>query len=118
MKKILIFISGLVIGGLICLLGYKFYFAPFYQWQQNTNLAARVEWQLIYKKNLDENKIDTLREVLELSLKADSENLIAMYKSQPKVEDPYVAKVIGNIKRSGVDLDMDKIDDLAKKLNR
>jgi hypothetical protein len=116
MKKTLIFVSGIVIGALICILGFKLYVAPFHQWQTNTSLAVKVETQLLFKKNLDENKIDNLRSTLELLLKHDSEALIALYQFSGGKKDSYIEKVIENIKLSDIDLDKDRIDEIVRNL--
>ena len=118
MKKLLIFIIGLAVGGIVSVLYMSHRCEPIVEWQTKVGLAARIDWGLVYKKLLASNELNHLKETLNSNIEGETELLLAMDKLQGGTQDPYLKSVIERVSNAGIELGSTEIDELVKKLNQ
>ena len=118
MKKLLIFVFGLFLGAVITGLYVSQGLESFLEGQTKRELAARIDWVLIYKKQLESIEIDKLTEVLNSSIKHDAELILAMDNREGGTQDIYIKSVLGRVSEAGIELSPESIETIARELNR
>ena len=116
MKKLLIFIFGLVIGSIATGSYITHSFEGIINWQTMAGLQSDINMGLGYRKELDNNELNKLKELLDFNLKHNTHLLLAMDKQLGTTEKHHYDKMVEKVSKAGVKINLTDVDELVKKL--